>query len=194
MIPTLTIVERDRHKGSLDPEREEFIFLSIREMLGEIAERTHRSAHPDQLADSSMRAGRVLCIPAKDECDEITASMLAQLMESAGCTVISFPTDSTLQRMIRLMEPTENDVFFISALPPFAFMRTRAACSHLQRRFPKTKVVVGIWGFGGDTTRALKRFEPSRPDAVVTSLAAAVEWVASSPVSRTSVEPETLVQ
>jgi predicted PurR-regulated permease PerM len=196
IIPTLSIVERDRRKGTLDPEREEFIFLSIREMLGEIAERNHRASNLDQVGDGSLGAGRVLCIPSKDESDEITAAMLAQLLESAGGIVLSFPTDSKLQRMIHLVGPTESDVFFISALPPFAFMRTRAVCSHLQRRFPKTKLVVGIWGFSGDTTRAVQRFQPSRPDAVVTSLAAAIAWLANFGVSRPSVEPDapTLVQ
>jgi predicted PurR-regulated permease PerM len=190
IIPTLSIVERDRRKGALDPEREEFIFLSIREMLGEIAERAHNAPDVDHVGYGSVGAGRVLCIPSKDESDEITAAMLAQLLETAGCVVLSFPTDSKLQRMIHLVGPTENDVFFISALPPFAFMRTRAVCSHLQRRFPKTKVVVGIWGFAGDTTRAVQRFQPSRPDAVVTSLSAAMEWLANSGVARPSVEPD----
>ena len=38
LIPALTLAEHDRHKGALDPAREEFLFLSIKEMLTEFAE------------------------------------------------------------------------------------------------------------------------------------------------------------
>jgi hypothetical protein len=33
ILPALTMAEQDRHKGALDPEREEFLFLSVRAML-----------------------------------------------------------------------------------------------------------------------------------------------------------------
>ena len=39
IIPALTMAEQDRHKGALDPAREEFLFLSIREMLIESPKR-----------------------------------------------------------------------------------------------------------------------------------------------------------
>ena len=34
-VPTLILIEQDRHKGVLDQTREEFIFLSIDEMIAE---------------------------------------------------------------------------------------------------------------------------------------------------------------
>ena len=36
IIPALTIAEQDRHKGALESTREEFLFLSIREMMAEL--------------------------------------------------------------------------------------------------------------------------------------------------------------
>ena len=33
IVPALTMAEHDRHKGALDPAREEFLFMSVREML-----------------------------------------------------------------------------------------------------------------------------------------------------------------
>ena len=42
IIPVLGMAEQDRHKGALSPTREEFVFLSIREMLAECSERAHR--------------------------------------------------------------------------------------------------------------------------------------------------------
>ena len=38
-------------------------------------------------------------------------------------------------------------------------------------------MIVGVWGFTGDTEHAVERFQPSRPDKLVTSLADAVKFV-----------------
>ena len=90
IIPALTMAEQDRHKGALDPTREEFLFMSIKEMLVEFSERTLKSdgeCRSRQRApgkNPAVSAGRVLCVPANDEADEITAAMLAQLLEQAG--------------------------------------------------------------------------------------------------------------
>jgi len=175
IIPALTLAEQDRHKGALDQAREEFLFLSVKEMLVEFSELAVKS-------DAGERAvtlpGRVFCIPANDEADEITAAMLAQVLEQAGYVAISFSLDPALQEAVALMEPAENDTFCISALPPFAFARARALSRQLQSRFPRTKMMIGLWGFAGDTESALQRFQPSHPDKLATSLADAVTFIA----------------
>src|SRR6185369_15124512 len=99
------------------------------------------------------------------------------LLEQAGCTAVSFPVDESLQDAIGFMDPTENDTFCISSVPPFAFARARALSRQLRLRFPRTKMVVGVWGFTGDTDVALGRFQPSRPDKLVTTLAEAVQFI-----------------
>jgi hypothetical protein len=83
-----------------------------------------------------------------------------------------------LHNSVGLLEPDEKDVFFISALPPFAFARARILARNLQSRFPRTRLVIGVWGFTGDLEKALQRFQPSRPDKLVTTLADAVKFVA----------------
>jgi predicted PurR-regulated permease PerM len=183
IIPALTMAEQDRHKGALDAAREEFLFLSIKEMLVEFSENALKSDADGLPAEKRPEAlpGRVLCLPASDEADEITAAMLAQLLEQAGYAAISFSLDPSLQQAVGLMEPTEIDTFCISALPPFAFARARTLSRQLQLRFPRTKMIVGVWGFTGDTQRAVERFQPSRPDKLVTSLADAVKFVAAKP-------------
>jgi hypothetical protein len=178
IVPTLLLTERDRHKGALDPDREEFIFLSIRELLGELAERNHESDQGAIAEPAPLRRGRVLCVPADDEADEIAASMLAQVLGTLGCAALSFPTDPRMEHGFDAVDPSADDVFCISAVPPFAFARARTLDHQLRRRFPKTRIVIGIWGFNGDVTRALKRFQPSRPDSIVTSLAAAIQRAA----------------
>jgi hypothetical protein len=172
MIPALTKAEHDRHKGALEPTREEFLFLSVKEMLGEFAEKVAKP--PDTSAPKLC--GRIFCLPASDEADEITAAMLAQLLEQAGHAALSFPFDSQLQNTVEFVKPDHKDLFCISALPPFAFSHAKVLCHQLRGRFPNTRVIVGVWGFSGDTEKALHRFQPSFPDKLVTSLADAIEF------------------
>jgi len=182
IIPALAMAEQDRHKGALDRTREEFLFMSVKEMVVEFSERTLRadsmlSDAPREEKIPPASLGRVFCVPANDEADEITAAMLAQLLEQAGYAAVSFSLDATQQQAVGFMNPAENDTFCISALPPFAFARARTLSKELQMRFPKAKVIAGVWGFTGDTERAMQRFQPSRPNKLVTSLAEAVQFV-----------------
>lgn len=178
ILPALTLAEQDRHKGALDPEREEFLFLSVREMLAEFSEKAQNSAPEDSgERPTPARLGRVLCFPAHDEADEIAAAMLAQLLEQVGRATVSFPVGSSPQSILGLLDPAREDVFCISAIPPFAFSHARTLNRQLRTQFPHTQILVGIWGFKGDMERALHRFQPALPDKFVTSLAGALEYL-----------------
>jgi predicted PurR-regulated permease PerM len=193
IIPALTMAEQDRHKGALDPAREEFVLLSIKEMIAEFSEQAASSelASGDAETEGELElkpacaASRILCLPANDEADEITAVMLAQLLDQAGCTALALPLDPTLQHLVAIVEPEPKDMFCISAVPPFAFARARTLTRLLQVRFPRTKIVIGVWGFTGDIERALQRFQPKRPHRLVTSLAdAAGFFTGSTPAAK----------
>jgi predicted PurR-regulated permease PerM len=189
IIPTLTMAEQDRHKGALDPEREEFLFVTLREMIADNSE--PRPSSDPQLPEAGVRPAmpeRILCLPADDEADEIASAMLAQLLEHAGCATICFPIGLSPLSMVGPMEPTGNDVFCISAIQPFAFSHARAVSRELRSKFPRTKILIGVWGFSGETERALLRFQPSPPDKFVSSLAEALEYLGvSKPSAKTEV-------
>ncbi len=181
LIPALTMAEHDRHKGALESAREEFVFLSIKEMIAEFSEKIPPAgdyAEPEPTANPA--ACRILCLPASDEADEIAAAMLAQLLERAGCVALSFPPDAALEHVVAITQPAAEDIFCISAVPPFAFTRARALGRLLHARFPKTKMVVGVWGFTGDAEQAMQRFQPVRPYRLLTSLASATEFFSAS--------------
>ncbi len=188
LIPMLSMAEQDRHKGALDPVREEFLFLSVKEMLAELPDYSLKSALVNGDANTGPKsepsAGRVICIPASDEADEIGASMLSQLLEMGGCAALSFPVDSEMLQLMQVLEPSADDVICISAVPPFAFSSARTLSRQLRTRFPRTKLVVGVWGFAGDPKMALERFQAPRPDRLVTSLEQAVEAVGGTGPAR----------
>ena len=186
VIPALTLAEHDRHKGALDQDREEFLFLSVKEMLAELAERAARAALADVKAAGDAKpapaCGRIFCIPASDEADEVTAAMLALLLEHSGCIVLPFTPDPGLQQLA-FVQPAADDVFCVSALPPFAFAHARTLSHQLRVRFPGIRIVVGVWGFAGEAGRAMERFQAPRPDRLVTSLADAIQAVLNPAVS-----------
>ena len=175
LIPALSMAEQDRHKGAIDAVREEFLFLSINEMIAEFSEY--------QLADSPSAAAerpgsRILCLPAYDRADEVTAAMLSQILEQKGFATLSFPVvGASLNEVLATIEAGRGDVVCISALPPYAFAPARAMCKQIRERFPKLKVLVCVWGFSGDVQKAITRFERTQPDRLSTSLAEAVAHI-----------------
>jgi len=195
LIPALTLAEQDRHKGALDERRESFLFLSVSEIISELTvygaeeasvkskrmkTRWVSSGVPDQLsshAEPAASAIRVFCLPANDLADEITSSMLAQLLERSGYGVLSLPVGSPFEEILTHLPPEPQDVICISALPPFAFAQSRALCQRIRMHLPQTKILAGVWGFSGDLEKAKERFGSVQPDRVVGSVAAAIEQI-----------------
>ena len=175
LIPALTMAEQDRHKGAIDAVREEFLFLSINEMIAEFSE--YQPAESSSGVAEHLDA-RILCLPAHDRADEVTAAMLSQILEQKGFATLSFPVvGPSLNEVLAMLEAGRGDVVCISALPPYAFAPARAMCKQIRERFPKLKVLVCVWGFSGDTQKAITRFERTQPDRLSTSLAQAVAHI-----------------
>ena len=195
LVPALSLAEQDRHKGALDETRESFLFLSVSEIVSEFSvyhiEET--SAKSRKLKSRRISAGnpespsnpaepvpstiRIFCLSAYDQADEITSSMLSQLLERAGHGVLSLPVGSPFEEILTHLLPEPQDVICISALPPFAFSQSHALCQRVRMHLPQIKILAGIWGFTGDLEEAKERFGSTQPDKVVASLAQAVEQI-----------------
>jgi predicted PurR-regulated permease PerM len=195
LVPALTLAEQDRHKGALEGTRESFLFLSVSEIISELAvyrtdeapgkskklelrwKSTGYHEAPLSSAAPAPSAIRIFCLPASDQADEITSSMLSQLLERAGHGVVSLPLGSSFEEIWTYLPPEPQDVVCISALPPFAFAQSLALCQRIRMHLPEIKILAGVWGFDGDLTKAAERFGSSQPDKVVASLAQAVEQI-----------------
>ncbi len=185
LIPALAMSERDRHEGSLDHDREQFIQLSFGEIIAEFSdyqgnptapEATDPSAPVEAPAEKAPAfRGRILCFPAIDEADSTTTSMLVQILEQQGYKALWLPASDSLQAL-QVLGPTADDLVCICALPPFAFARCKALTREMRSRFPNQPTIVGIWGFTGDA-KAAAQLEPGHPKNVVATLAAVVERI-----------------
>ena len=173
VIPALGLVEQERHKGRLEETRESFFFLSIAELVVELAEQTNGVV-------PRASGGRVLCLSAQDQADEICASILAQLLEREGYQTIAFPFTSTVMDSLASLQPDTGDIVWISALPPFAFAAARTVCLQIRQRFPRVVLIAGFWSSTGDAEKLKTRFGTCQPDQFATTMEQAIatmrEW------------------
>ena len=119
----------------------------------------------------------ILCLPARDEADEIAAMMLAQLLATGQCLVQSVPFTTAASELLDLVGKRTPDVVCISATPPAAVMHARHLCKLVRGRFPQVPVVVGLWDAQVDLGKARARIGGAATTHVVTTLAEAQEQV-----------------
>jgi predicted PurR-regulated permease PerM len=188
LIPALALAEQDRHHDDLEEITEQFICKSTKELLDELGDKSKEPAAAErQKADSDLaelsapkiqlehsgRVTSVVCIPARDEADEIVGIMLAQLLERAGYQAQAIPIGTTAEMLAQAKE-TAPDIVCISALPPFALLHARDLYKRVRSNVPNVKVIVGLWKFSGDPIKAAARFNISGDDKLAITLAQTV--------------------
>jgi predicted PurR-regulated permease PerM len=159
LIPALRLAEQDRHRGELDRESKQLIYQSGREIIEEIPEWSAKS--PRTFAASAAQpdlSGNidVLCIPARDEGDEVVAVLLAQMLQAQGHRSHSLPTGKSLEMLAHVKKIRPASVC-ISSLPPFATTHARDLYGKLRLQEPELPIVVCIWHSDIDPQRAAAR-------------------------------------
>ncbi len=190
LIPALALVEQDRHRDDLESGTEEFIFHSTREFVEELGEKSKEDleaaaagvpADEDALVSTEEEAAacgppvRVVCVPARDEADEIVGMMLAQALGRAGCNaeVIAI---GTAREMLPQVKEASPGVVCISALPPFALLHARDLYRKVRAVYgTQAPVIIGLWNFSGDAGKAATRLNIGGADRMAKSLAEVVE-------------------
>jgi predicted PurR-regulated permease PerM len=155
LIPALGLAERDRHQNRLDSERAKFILQTTRDFTEEFAE---------QSANSNSKTPSIVCLPARDEADEIAGLMLIQILKRAGHNA----------ELLRSAERIEANTVVISALPPFAVLPARSLCRQLRKTNPDVTIVLGIWNSGLEPEKITQRLGASCFDRIAITLVQAV--------------------
>lgn len=192
VLPALSIAEQDRHKGVLDEVRWNFLFLTVTELVAELSE--YKGADVPQILQPSKlpqpKEFAVVCITAKDQADELTTLMLAQVIERSGHQTLVLSASSLSDEILeRLGEETET-VVFISALPPFAFSQAKEVCQRVRSHMQENRVVVGFWNEIEDVQLIADRFGAGRPDLVVTTLSQALVQLGDGLRESATLHPE----
>jgi predicted PurR-regulated permease PerM len=188
LIPALALAEQDRHHDDLEEITEQFICKSTKEILDELGDKSREpSAAEVQRAQSDLaelsapkiqveppsRVTSVVCIPARDEADEIVGIMLAQLLERAGYQAQAIPIGTAAEMLAQVKEAAP-DIVCISALPPFALLHARDLYKRVRSNVPNARIIVGLWKFSGDPIKAAARFNIVGDDKLAITLAQTV--------------------
>jgi predicted PurR-regulated permease PerM len=180
LIPALTLAERDRHMNVLDANRTRFIHQSTRELVEELYEAAQNASNPGHEAlaankgDILPASGPIIvCVPARDEADEIVGTMVMQLLRQGGHDAHALPI-GPVSTMLEQVDQLHPEVICVSALPPFAAGQAKTLCKQLRQRCPHAKIILGLWQFPGGVVKAQERVGLNCADLIGTSLAQVV--------------------
>jgi predicted PurR-regulated permease PerM len=182
LLPALGLVEQDRHRGSFDETRGTYLLLSVTELVAELSE---YKAEPILAASGTdpeppevhLKPAPVICIPAGDQADEVTAMVLAQLLEQSCHNTLLLPTTSVTPEILERLGQDPGTILCISALPPFVFTQTRALCQRIREQLPENRILIGLWQSPQSADLMRERFGSARPDRVVTTLGDAMAQI-----------------
>jgi len=171
LIPALRLAEEDRHSDILGDRASEFISQTTRELIDDLGQRIPSEEPSSKI---TFDPANVVCVPARDEADELVGMMLAQLLRQNGFNQAGALAIGSVEEMLEQVGRRDAGVVCVSALPPFAVGQARSLCKQLRARFPQLAIVVGLWGFAGGVPKAQERVGPSCTDAVCTNLSEAI--------------------
>jgi hypothetical protein len=181
IIRALSLAEGDRRNGTLDENQAQFILHSTRLIVEDLAERGDaliNGANGDgQLSERSaprrklepLKEVSVLSIPARNDTDEITAFMLALLLNRRGVTARSVSATALASEQLEAAARSKIQVACVSAIPPFGSLHIRYLCKRLRSEFPQLKIVAAVLT-EGDTTEPTIRHARIPADEIATSL------------------------
>jgi hypothetical protein len=197
MIPALVLAEQDRHRGDLDAAQEDFIFQSIRDLVDDMAGRPDvagaavgppEAAPHDQEQPPAARV-TVLCVPAKDQADELAALMLAGLLQRAGLQVEVASSEMLTRDHAHTIEKFKPDLVCVSAVPPLALLHARYMCMRFRSQYPDLRLVVGLWQSRTDLEKLKAKLPVSIVEHTVLTLADAVTRIVAMARSESTRSP-----
>ncbi len=202
LIPALALAETHWQLGELNDAKHNFIMESLKEIIQDQSERQQELLATRETADSPVAGGdptcidkisasrlSILCLPARNQVDEIAAMMLAQVLESGDCRAQAIAVTALGGEMVDIVDQcTAADVICISATPPAAVMHARYLSRRLRRRLPAAKLIVGLWDAQGNLDKAKDRIGR---DAIVVATLTAAQGQVGTLIQPNGPRPET---
>ncbi len=150
LIPALSLAEQDRHTDAVDEIRSNFIHQRTRELIEEVYEASQNASSSAQTEMSeavsvTISGQRIVCIPARDDADDIVGTMVTQLLRRAGHDAHSLPIGA-VSTMMEQLDSFQADVVCVSALPPFAAGQAKSLCKQLRQTISESENCLGLVG------------------------------------------------
>jgi predicted PurR-regulated permease PerM/CheY-like chemotaxis protein len=166
LIPALLMMEKDRHEGAVEPERERSIFRSTRELIEDFA-----SEAPEPVEQRIGPRGQIsiMIVSVRDEADELAGLMLGEILERNGYRAKTVPPN-VVSELVRAIESEHPDIVFISSIPPYAVSHTRSICRRLRQGMPEVIPITCLWGAGDDIEHSQGKIKAGCSDHVITTI------------------------
>ena len=176
LIPALARSEQDGHRNELDEETRSFIDSTTRELAEEIVvSRTQGHEAGESVLElershqETNERPKIICVPARDEADEVVALLVCQLLERRGIDAESLTIAPAVEMVAQAVE-MRPEMMCVSALPPLAMKHTRMLYARLRSQAPDVPIVVCLWNFEGDPQKTANLLRLSPRDRLFTSL------------------------
>ena len=191
VIPALNLAERARYREELSEETQSEMYQSVRELIEEIGADLAARSEPasgqegseavpstrtNEAAESDAGHSEVVCVPSRDDADDVVALMLAQLFESQGYSAQNVPIGPVSDMLPQVSEARPR-IVCISALPPFAISHARELYRRLRRLSPDVRIVICFWNFEGDLPKTAIRLRLSKGDLVFSTMRQVTDYV-----------------
>jgi predicted PurR-regulated permease PerM len=152
LIPALLMSERDRQQGDLADSAVSFIHETVRELVEELGFREKAAAEnaAQPMLSATKPPAQVLCVPLRDDSDELASMMLAQLLDCESMHAASTPPGSSMEEIITAVTKQHVDLVVLSGMSPFALARANRLDRLLRALTPQPKIMVGLWGETND--------------------------------------------
>ena len=174
LLPALALARRDGERGELEPDEEQAVYQTTREVLDDLVFRQQQisklASVPVGEEPPKRTVIHALGFPAHDEADELTLHMLAQLLEPSGCRLEVFSSKSLAAEVLRRACEERPAFVVIGALPPGGLAQCRNLCKRLRVGCPDLKIFVVRWGQDENLDRVRDTLRRAGADGVVTTL------------------------
>jgi predicted PurR-regulated permease PerM len=193
IVRALSLAEEDRHRGKLDETKQQFLFQNTRIIIEDMAERAD-----ELIAGTASKGGffakenesakimidapgpvEVLCIPARDETDELAGYMLKLMLRKRGLGARALPSGSSLDGLTEEIDRAKPKVTCVVAVPPFAYVHTRYICRRVRAEFKDLKLAVALLTESQTEQATPSSSGPTAADETAMSLRQAVETISS---------------
>lgn len=188
-LPALGLAESDFHMDQIDDERRRLVHENMKELIQGLGERRRDKgalALPKSydLTEASPEATRlagipVMCLPARDEADEIACMMLAQVLQGVGATTNVASVAHLTGELLEMIEKEKVKVICISAVPPSGLRNARYLYKRIRTRYPKIPIVAALWGSKLAQDKAKRLMGCSEDDTIAKTVADVAQQIMS---------------
>ncbi|QFI68813.1 transport protein [Sinorhizobium alkalisoli] len=195
-IPALLLAERDRVRGALAEPQVAQIAQSARTLVSNLEEIAseeeeeeeeegfgEETGDGDEQYDLPLGDGKsVLCIGGRGDLDDVTASMLAQVIRVQGAEVASASHRDLKPGAIRGLPFAGRNAILVSFLDQDSLRHARFIVRRLKRIAPMSRIGIVLWHEDGASRTEL--VEELQADFVVSAIAESVREALSEELAR----------